>query len=180
MEDLQIRINHATIAIVVRTPAAQGIDRARGHQEGGTADRGQDLEDSAQDPAPAHRVKHVEVPQSHQGNKIVVLDLEVLVEKGLQHDHALNLVQNPGSLSPSPVLDRGRPETESQDLARNHQDKGLPLLTETEEVMGPVETMVTLKIATKTTCMMMALKTTIKIKILFIYIQFECCVVITF
>ena len=35
MEDLQIRINHATIAIVVLTPAAQGIDRARDHQEEG-------------------------------------------------------------------------------------------------------------------------------------------------
>ena len=135
----------------------------------GTVDRGQDLEDSAQDPAPAHLVEHVEVPQSHQRNKKVVLDLEVLVEKGLHHDHALNLVQNRDSLSPSRVLGRDRQETESQDLARNRLDKGPPLLTETEEVMGPAEIMVTLKIATKTTSMMMALKTTIKIKNLFIY-----------
>ena len=116
----------------------------------------------------------VEATQGHPGNKIAIHDQRVLAEKDLFPDHALNLVQNQGSLLPSPDLAQGHQEIETPNHALALPDReGHQALTEIEEMVGSPETLVTSK---KTTmCMTMAQM----IKVPSCVFSFECYAVIT-
>lgn len=138
MEDLQILINLVTIATGARTAAARGIALARDRQSEGSVDQGQNLPvGAAQNLALTHPVELVEATQGHQGDEIAILDQGVLAEKDLLPDHALNLVQNQGSLLPSPVLAQGHLEIESPNHSLDLPDReGRQALTEIEEPVG--------------------------------------------
>lgn len=104
----------------------------------GSVDQGQNLPvGAAQNLALTHPVELVEATQGHQGDEIAVLDQGVLAEKDLLPDHALNLVQNQGSLLPSPVLAQGHLEIESPNHSLDLPDReGRQALTEIEEPVG--------------------------------------------
>lgn len=121
MADHQILINLEIIVTGNHRPtAARGIDPVLVLHDEGHADHVPDLHGVVRSLALVHHAKLVTVARSHQENRRAVLAPEVLGVSDPTQGPVQNLVQDPDSLVPSPVLGpnpiRDHPRTKHQGL----------------------------------------------------------------